>query len=52
MQRVVFFRDVLGRLARSTPFGLQFIRIADGVDLNQPVEVARDRRVFELQDIS
>ena len=47
-QRVSFFRDVLGPLARRTPFGVQFIRIADGVDLNDPVEVARDRRVFEL----
>ena len=48
-QRVAFFRDVLGPLARSTPFGVQFIRIADGVDLNHPVEVARDRLVFELR---
>jgi hypothetical protein len=47
-QRVVFFRDVLGPLARRTPFGVKFIRIADGVDLSQPVEVAKGRRVFEL----
>ena len=48
-QRVAFFRDVLGPLARRTPFGVQFIRIADGVDLNDPVEVvAKGRRVFEL----
>src|SRR2546425_5420823 len=33
-QRVAFFRDYLGPLARRTPFGVQFIRIADGVDLN------------------
>jgi len=50
-QRVVFFRDVLGPLARRTPFGVQFIRIADGVDLNHPVEVAEGRRVFELHAI-
>jgi deazaflavin-dependent oxidoreductase (nitroreductase family) len=50
-QRVAFFRDVLGPLARRTPFGLQFIRIVDGVDLKHPVEVAKDRRVFELQPI-
>ena len=49
-QRVGFFRDVLGPLAGRTPFGVQFIRIADGVDLNYPVEVARDRRVFELHN--
>ena len=47
-QRVAFFRDVLGPLARRTPFGIQFIRIADGVDLNDPVEVAKGRRVFEI----
>jgi deazaflavin-dependent oxidoreductase (nitroreductase family) len=47
-QRVGFFRDVLGPLARHTPFGVQFIRIADGVDLNDPVEVAKGRRVFEI----
>lgn len=48
-QRVAFFRDVLVPLARRTPFGVQFIRIADGVDLNDPVEVvAKGRRVFEL----
>jgi hypothetical protein len=27
---------------------VKFIRIADGVDLSQPVEVAKGRRVFEL----
>jgi deazaflavin-dependent oxidoreductase (nitroreductase family) len=47
-QRVEFFRDVLGPLARSIPFGLTFIRIADGVDLNDPLEAAEGRRVFEL----
>jgi deazaflavin-dependent oxidoreductase (nitroreductase family) len=50
-QRVGFFRDVLGPLARRTPFGVQFIRIADGVDLNDPVEVAKGRRVFEIHTI-
>jgi deazaflavin-dependent oxidoreductase (nitroreductase family) len=47
-QRVAFFRDVLGPLARRTPFGVQFIRIADGVDVNDPVEAAKGRRVFEI----
>jgi deazaflavin-dependent oxidoreductase (nitroreductase family) len=47
-QRIGFFRDVLGPLARSIPFGVQFIRIADGVDLDHPAEVAEGRRVFEL----
>lgn len=50
-QRIAFFGEVLGPLARRTPFGVQFIRIADGVDINDPVGVARDRRVFELHGI-
>jgi deazaflavin-dependent oxidoreductase (nitroreductase family) len=47
-QRIGFFRDVLGPLARKIPFGIQFIRIFDGVDLNDPVNAAEGRRVFEL----
>lgn len=48
-QRIEFFRDVLGPLARSIPFGVWFIRITDGVDVNHPLEAAEGRRVFELQ---
>jgi len=47
-QRVAFFRDVLGPLARKVPFGVSFIRIVDGVDLNDPVRAADGRSVFEL----
>jgi hypothetical protein len=47
-ERVAYFRDVLGPLARSIPFGVRFIRIVDGVDLNDPVAAADGRRVFEL----
>jgi hypothetical protein len=47
-QRVGFFRDVLGPLARGIPFGPSFIRIVDGVDLSHPLEAADGRRVFEL----
>ena len=47
-QRVGFFRDVLGPVARGIPGGVSFIRIADGVDLNSPVEAAEGRTVFEL----
>ena len=47
-ERVGYFRDVLGPLARSIPFGVQFIRIVDGVDLDDPVAAAEGRRVFEL----
>ncbi len=47
-ERVVFFRDVLAPLARSIPFGTTFVRIADQVDLNRPLEAADGRPVFEL----
>jgi len=50
-QRVAFFRDVLAPFARSIPFGVQFIRVVDGVDLKDPVEAAEGRRVFELHPI-
>ena len=46
--RIVFFRDVLGPFARRIPFGYWFVRLVDGVDLRDPVNVAKDRRVFEL----
>jgi deazaflavin-dependent oxidoreductase (nitroreductase family) len=50
-QRVGFFRDVMGPLARSIPFGVWFIRTVDGVDLNRPLEAADGRPVFELHPI-
>jgi len=50
-ERVVFFRDVLGPFARSIPFGYWFIRLVDGVDLRDPVDVAEGRRVFELHPL-
>ena len=50
-QRVGYFRDVLGPLARSIPFGVHFIRIVDGVDLDRPLEAAQGRRVFELHPL-
>jgi deazaflavin-dependent oxidoreductase (nitroreductase family) len=50
-QRVAFFRDVLGPLARGIPFGVQFIRWVDAVDLDHPVGAAEGRRVFELHAI-
>jgi deazaflavin-dependent oxidoreductase (nitroreductase family) len=48
-ERVAFFRDTLGPVARRIPFGVWFIRTVDGVDLDHPLEAAEDRRVFELQ---
>jgi deazaflavin-dependent oxidoreductase (nitroreductase family) len=52
-QRVAWFRDVLGPLARQMRFGVQFIRVIDGVDLNEDPEMAADgRAVFELRPLS
>jgi len=48
-ERVAFFRDIAGPVARSIPLGYWFIRIVDGTDLNHPVEAARGRPVFELR---
>jgi deazaflavin-dependent oxidoreductase (nitroreductase family) len=50
-QRVGYFRDTLGPLARSIVFGVWFIRIADGVDLNDLVAAAQGRPVFELHPV-
>jgi deazaflavin-dependent oxidoreductase (nitroreductase family) len=50
-ERVHFFRDVLGPYARSIPGGMTFVRLLDQTDLNDPVEVAQDRRVFELHPV-
>ena len=47
-ERVGFFRDVLGPLARGIPFGAWFIRTVDGVDLDDPPDAAAGRSVFEL----
>jgi deazaflavin-dependent oxidoreductase (nitroreductase family) len=48
-ERLGFFRDVMGPLARSIPGGLTFIRVVDGVDLNDPFDAAKGRPVFELE---
>ena len=50
-ERIAFFRDFLGPLARSIPLGVWFIRAVDGVDLNDPVDAADGRPVFELHPI-
>jgi deazaflavin-dependent oxidoreductase (nitroreductase family) len=47
-ERVAFFRDILGPFARSRLGGVSFIRIVDGVDVNDPVAAADGRYVFEL----
>jgi deazaflavin-dependent oxidoreductase (nitroreductase family) len=50
-QREAFFRDVMGSLADSMPGGKWFIRTVDGVDLDDPVEAADGRPVFELHPV-
>ncbi|HEV8699463.1 MAG TPA: nitroreductase/quinone reductase family protein [Candidatus Limnocylindrales bacterium] len=50
-QRVEFFRDFLGPHARGIPFGVWFVRIVDGVDLDDPAEAAEGRPVFELHPL-
>jgi deazaflavin-dependent oxidoreductase (nitroreductase family) len=47
-QRAGFFRDVLAPYARGMRFGMTFVRLVDGVDLDHPVEAADGRPVFEL----
>ena len=47
-QRVDFFRDVLGPVARDMRFGMWFVRTVDGTDLDSPAEAAEGRAVFEL----
>ena len=47
-ERLAFLRDVLGPVARGMPLGVWFIRTVDGVDLDDPVEAAEGRPVFEL----
>jgi deazaflavin-dependent oxidoreductase (nitroreductase family) len=47
-ERVRFFRDVLHPVVRGIPFGVTFIRVADGVDVTNPERAAEGRVVFEL----
>ncbi len=44
-QRDAFFRDVLGPVARAMPLGVRFIRIVDGVDLDDPPRGRRSSRL-------
>lgn len=51
-ERLGFFRDVLGPVARGIPFGAAFIRVVDGVDLADPLEASEGRPVFELHPVA
>jgi deazaflavin-dependent oxidoreductase (nitroreductase family) len=48
-ERVGFFRDIVGPVARSMRGGVWFIRTFDGVDVNDPVKAAEGRPAFELR---
>lgn len=50
-ERIGFFRDVLGPVARAIPLGPWFIRVVDGVDLEDPRAAAEGRVVFELRPV-
>src|SRR4051794_34272229 len=50
-ERLAFFRDVLRLVARSIRFGVTFIRVADGVDLNDLETASAGRVVFELPPV-
>ena len=52
MEQMGFSRGLLRALARGIPFGISFIRIADAVDLNDPVGAAEGRPVFELRQLT
>lgn len=44
-----FIRDVLAPHARRTRLGSWFVRHIDKIDVDSPMEAARDRPIFELQ---
>lgn len=46
--RLAFFRDVLRPVAHHMPLGVPFIKLVDRVDVDDPVEAAQGRPVFEL----
>lgn len=50
-QRIEFFRDTLGSIARRVPFGFKLYWALDRIDLHHPVEAAEGRAVFELREV-
>jgi deazaflavin-dependent oxidoreductase (nitroreductase family) len=48
-EHIAFFDDVLVSVARSTPFGMRFIRSVLRVDLSDPIAAADGRPVFEIR---
>jgi deazaflavin-dependent oxidoreductase (nitroreductase family) len=48
-ERLRFFEDTLQPIARGLPGGTAFLRLLDGIDINDPVAAAEGKVVFELQ---
>ena len=48
-QRLAFFRDVMLPYAHRLPLGVLFVRLIDGVDVEDPAGAAAGRVVFELE---
>jgi deazaflavin-dependent oxidoreductase (nitroreductase family) len=46
--RVAFFRDTFAPVARRMRFGARFVRMLDGVDIDDPAAAAKGHPVFEL----
>lgn len=46
--RLAFFRDVMQPYAHRLPFGVAFVKLIDGVDVDRPEAAADGRVVFEL----
>lgn len=51
-ERVAFFRDTFAPLARRMRFGVRFVRLLDGVDVDDPATTAEGHPVFELRPMT
>ena len=51
-ERVAFFRDTFAPLARRMRFGVRFVRMLDGVDVDDPDATADGHPVFELHPMT
>jgi deazaflavin-dependent oxidoreductase (nitroreductase family) len=50
-ERLAFFRDVMRPYAHRLPFGVTFVKLIDGVDVDDPAGAADGRVVFELTSL-
>jgi deazaflavin-dependent oxidoreductase (nitroreductase family) len=51
-ERVAFFRDTFAPIARRMRLGVRFVRLLDGVDVDDPAATADGHPVFELRPIT